>query len=449
MAQSESYVDTIYRAIDAGIVEDDYQGSENLTPQWDNDSLVISDDASATVEIASATPEVERMNNIINDLTRIIIGKMGGIVPGFKILDCVVTPPPTETDTGTSTETSSDTDTNTETGTDTGTGSDTDTNTETGTDTGTGSDTDTNTETGTDTGTGSDTDTNTETDTDTSTGSDTDTNTETGTDTSTGSDTDTNTETGTDTSTGSDTDTNTETGTDTGTGSDTGTGTDVGDDDPIDTQKAYMNSYYGIEGKDGTSSWSETQLVLANELLETLPKDFRDCTDEIIRDGPPPEGAPNGASGYVKFFERKIHLLDSSTKISQSVLDQMTEKLGRPPTTEEQLVQIKFQFKKTIAHEMTHCFQNTHPDIYREWQTKFWPNDTITGSCPSNYGKQPYEDMAESVALYIMGGRIENGFFITAYGTQMDMERYNFVKTYILSGKEYLKQAEPTEDASI
>ncbi len=211
-----------------------------------------------------------------------------------------------------------------------------------------------------------------------------------------------------------------------------------------------MDSNYGIEAVDGTGSWSETQLKLANDLLKTIPKDFRDCTDEVIRDGAPPEGAPEGATGYVNFYERKIHMLDSSTKLSQALIDSMTESLGRPPTTEEQMTQLTFQFKKTLAHEMTHCFQNTHPDVYREWQSQFWPNDQITGSCPSAYGKtKPYEDMADSVALYIMGGRMENGFFITAYGTKMDMDRYNFIKNKVLGGKEYLKQPVATGSASI
>jgi hypothetical protein len=252
------------------------------------------------------------------------------------------------------------------------------------------------------------------------------------------------------TDTTTDTSTNTDTSTDTTTDTSTSTATDTGTDDPIDEQKAVMDSNYSIEAVDGTSTWSESQLKLANELLETMPSSFRGCTDEIIRDGEPPEGAPEGAAGYVTFYERRVHMLDSSTKLSQALLDSMTATLGRPPTTEEQLVQLKFQFKKTIAHEMTHCFQNTYPEVYREWQAQFWPGDKITGSCPSNYGKTlPYEDMAESVALYIMGGRIENGFFITAYGTKMDMDRYNFVKNKVLNGKEYLKPTAPTDTPSI
>lgn len=91
--------------------------------------------------------------------------------------------------------------------------------------------------------------------------------------------------------------------------------------------------------------------------------------------------------------------------------------------------QFKFQLKHTIAHEMTHCLQHTYPNVYREWQAKFWPNNEITGDSPSNYGKSlPYEDMAESFAFFILGGRIEDGFFITETGSKMDLERYEFVK---------------------
>jgi hypothetical protein len=116
----------------------------------------------------------------------------------------------------------------------------------------------------------------------------------------------------------------------------------------------------------------------------------------------------------------------------------MTKKLGREPTEEEQKREVKVSFQHTLVHEMTHCLQFTYPDLEKTWKEKFWPGGKITGDCPTAYGRTiDYEDMAESVACYWLGGNIENGSFTTAYGTKMDMERYNFIKTYIMSGKEF------------
>ncbi|HPT46801.1 MAG TPA: hypothetical protein PLM07_12995 [Candidatus Rifleibacterium sp.] len=445
-AQSESYVDTIYQAIDAAVLEEENAAAAYPEATWATEAVVITDNSSATVEIATDTAELQRVTDLIDSMTRILLGKLGGVNLGFKIIDCVKILPPTETATGTATIT----DTSTSTSTATGTATVTSTATATSTITATSTATVTNTSTATTTATSTATVTNTSTATTTATSTATVTNTSTATTTATSTATVTSTSTGTTTSTTTGTSTSTTTSTTTSTSTSTSTSTGTGTGDPIDDQKAIMTSKYGIEAANGTSPWSESQLKLANELLATLPKNYRNATDVILRDKEPPEGAPEGVIGYVSFCERRVHMLDAGTKLSQAMIDSMTETLGRAPTSEEQLVQIRFQFKKTLAHEMAHCFQNTYPEVYRNWQAQFWPGDKIIGSCPSAYGKtKPYEDMADSVALYIMGGRIENGFFVTAYGTKMDMDRYNFIKNNVLGGTEYLKPPVATGTASI
>jgi hypothetical protein len=83
---------------------------------------------------------------------------------------------------------------------------------------------------------------------------------------------------------------------------------------------------------------------------------------------------------------------------------------------------------------MTHTFQNTYPQIAQRWYNTF---DHRTS--PTGYGAtQPAEDMAESVRVYWQGGRIQNGRFVSNGGTTMDLERYEFIKNYIMDGEEYL-----------
>ncbi|MCK9457790.1 MAG: hypothetical protein M0R31_10915, partial [Candidatus Riflebacteria bacterium] len=192
---------------------------------------------------------------------------------------------------------------------------------------------------------------------------------------------------------------------------------------------------------------------------------FLDCTTKITRDVKVEENTTLGSAtnvlGYVNYMEQEVHILDLATEVSadtQELIEDYMREAAReayiktykekhnedPPEVliteyvdgyvERNLAaqieyKFKFELKLTIAHEMTHCLQHTYPNVYREWQAKFWPNNEITGDSPSNYGKSlPYEDMAESFAFFILGGRIEDGFFITETGSKMDLERYEFVK---------------------
>ncbi len=208
-----------------------------------------------------------------------------------------------------------------------------------------------------------------------------------------------------------------------------------------DAIRASIKQKWGIDAADGQNqTWSENQLKAADEAFASLPPFFRNCTDVVYRDGPPYSSfIPPTAAAYVIVPQRKIHMLDLSTKMTQSGYNSLVAAYGRAPTQEEQMAYLKHNFKRTLVHEMTHTFQNTYPQVMRTWQNTFWPGGRLTGTCPTGYGRtQPVEDMAESVATYWTGGSIRNGYFVSNSGARMDLNRYNFIKNNIMDGKEYL-----------
>jgi hypothetical protein len=205
--------------------------------------------------------------------------------------------------------------------------------------------------------------------------------------------------------------------------------------DDVAGMRSYIQQKYGISCTDGDqANWSINQIKAADEAFESLPEFFRNATQVVYRDGPAPSFAPPTVLGYVIVPQRKIHMMDLSTKMTQSLYNALTAAYGRPPTQEEQLYALKRNFQGTLVHEMTHCFQNTYPQVYQSWKNTF-----NCSSSPTGYGKtQPAEDMAESVRVYWSGGKIQNGKFISNGGIQMDLDRYEFIKAHIMKGKEFL-----------
>ncbi|MBU1107866.1 MAG: hypothetical protein KKB51_14425 [Candidatus Riflebacteria bacterium] len=201
-----------------------------------------------------------------------------------------------------------------------------------------------------------------------------------------------------------------------------------------------IKTKYGISAIAGQNQdWSENQLRAADEAFASLPTSFRRCTDTVYRDGPPYDPRiPPSAAAYVIVPQHKVHMLDLSAQMTQGAYNSMMAAYGRAPTQAEQMAYLKHNYKRTLVHEMTHCFQNSYPQVAQNWSRTFWPNGRLTGQCPTGYGRtQPVEDMAESVATYWTGGSIKNGVFVSKSGATMDLERYNFIKKYIMDGKEY------------
>lgn len=279
------------------------------------------------------------------------------------------------------------------------------------------------------------------TDTDTSTDTETDTNTGTGTGTETNTGTDTNTGTGTATSTGTTTGTGTGTTTDTGAGTgtatNTGTNTDV---DPIQKHKDEIKDKYGIEVANGDgAAWSEGQLNAAEEAFSQLPAKYMSFTEKVVRDKQGPKGAPASARGYVQPPYPVVHMLDPATVISDDLYRNLQKLYGRDPTEAEQLFQIKKGFQKTLVHEMGHCFHIANEDKFDTWKKLFWPKGVIKGSSVSTYGgTMPEEDFAETCAYYFLGGKIVGNYFMASNGGKIDIDRYNFIKNNVMSGKEFL-----------
>jgi len=163
-----------------------------------------------------------------------------------------------------------------------------------------------------------------------------------------------------------------------------------------------MAAKYGINAVDGDGAvWSQRQLEEANKVLSTLPAGFRGCTKSIQRDSM--FHSPN-VLGYVRMGIPTVHMLNSSCR--------------------------EGTFQGTMVHEMTHTFQANHPDITRLWQQTFWPNGrNPSPPSVSSYGNtQPVEDMAEAVRAYWQSG---------SRMKQTHPDRYEFVKKYIMEGKEF------------
>lgn len=376
-AQSESYLDTIYQAGNQGSAAITDEEPVNYVTEEEEPEIVDVPDQKG---IPAQQEALNKLQNMINNIMRILAGKMCGTRIVIVVIPCdriVPKPPPTGTSTGTSTATS--------TGTSTSTGTATSTGTSTSTSTGTSTSTSTSTSTGTSTSTS----------------------------------------------------TGTSTATSTSTSTATSTGTSTGTTKPTDVagMRSYIKQKYNIDCTDGDrATWSINQINAADEAFESLPSFFRGATQQVFRDGPAPSFAPPSVLGYVIVPQRKVHMMDLSTKMTQGLYNSLVAAYGRAPTTEEQMYALKRNFQGTLVHEMTHCFQNTYPQVYNSWRSTF-----NCASSPTGYGKtQPAEDMAESVRVYWSGGSIRNGRFVSNSGVVMDMQRYEFIKTYIMKGKEYL-----------
>ena len=196
------------------------------------------------------------------------------------------------------------------------------------------------------------------------------------------------------------------------------------------SSRAKIYKKHKVDAANADSKWTESQYVALDETLSSLPDYFKSCTTQVRRVKAGPPGSPAGVMGYVRIPRQEVQITDLAASVRKSHI----QRYGK-----EKAIQIaKNNFKRTIVHEMTHTFQGRHADVSRAWQSKFWSGKKVLGLCPTAYGRtQPLEDMAESVATYWIGGAIKNGKFYCRDGRIMDLDRYNFIKKYIMNGKEY------------
>ena len=472
MAQGVSYLDTIYKAVEGSdkAISSDYKAIEVTTdakdtPGEDEGTEIIfskptdtdntetgnETDTDTGTDTGKENSEIAHINEVFNNMTRILIGMNMGVNINTSSFSLISLDDSSDTDTGSQTSSSSDTDT----GSQTSSGSDTDSDTDTGSQTSSSSDTDSDTDTGSQTGSDSDTDTGSQTGSDSDTGSSTDTGSQT----------------------------QIETDIETGTDSETKTGTDTGtsvSEETEDDLKSKINSLYGIKCTDGENAFTLRQLQLIDGLLGKLKEAdseetdaFINATTEIIRDSNVPDdfNSPTiddnkNVSAYVNNTETKIHVLNRATYITQEEIDKLKEKYPNVSFTDTKLRNhLESSFAQTIAHEMTHCFQHSEAkkgnDVIASWQDKFWQSETqikTDGLPPSDYAKTaPYEDMAECVGYYIMGGIITKNskgqdVYRTSdglYAHEMDLERYNYIKNNIFGGVEFSDEAPSNGGISI
>ncbi len=492
-AQSGSYLDTIYQAVE-GNEEGSSSSYDDNVPAYageddtntDTGIVIETDDPNAEVTIGDNTPtetstntntntdtntnndEMKHINEVIADMTRIIIGMNMGVTvntSSFIIIDLDGSGTSTNTNTNTNTNTGSNTSTNTNTG------STTTTNTSTSTSSDTGSNTSTNTSTSSDTGSNTSTSTSTSSDTgsntSTSTSTSSDTGSNTSTNTSTSSDTGSNTSTSTSTTSDTGSNTSTSTSSDTGSNTSTNTGTDTGTEETVDDLKSKISSNYGVPCIDGSSSFTTRQLQLIDEAFAKLnsknasAKAFLKTTAGIVRDSVPPNNIEvstvddeSTMTGYVIDGEKIVHILDKAATLSEQDIKDLEETNGRKFSQEELVQYIEDDFTNTIIHEMTHAYQNAEKekgnDIIEKWKERFWKSDTEIkdgGITPSSYAQtEPGEDMAECVAFYVNGGGViytntegKQVFRANDFsGSKMDIERYNWIKENIFNGAEFL-----------
>jgi hypothetical protein len=183
----------------------------------------------------------------------------------------------------------------------------------------------------------------------------------------------------------------------------------------IGDQKADLTSVDGVKNAiekefaikvttGGKGKWTLEEIRGVYETLQKMPPDFRKHTKVIQRDA-----ESERAEGYVtSYVPWKIHLC------------------GTP-----------YYIKETLVHEMTHCYQFANLHTTNDWNRQFFGSrigylsraGKAKTSSVTEYGDtNSLEDSAESVREYFENPKIMKEKY---------PDRYEFVKTRIMSGVEF------------
>ena len=482
MAQSESYLDTIYRAVNGnGAYSTDYETEPepeveimaeptNVASAASNTLVINTDDPNATVVIGSSTPLIKDgkidVNVVLSDMTRILIGMNTGLqinTSSFTIIDLSSGNSNSDNNSNPSTNPGTDTPTD-NSGSNSGNNNPSDNS---GSNSGNNNPSDNS---------GSNSGNNNPSD-------------------NSGSNSGNNTPSdnpglnpGTNPSDNSGSNSGTNPSDNSGSNSENGSNPDPFNEDnnvttpnsdsaeDIDNLKSKINSNYGIPLEDGTSKFTVKQLELMDATFammkaknSTSVNNFMKATTKILRDKTVPENSTSetvsesnreNVAGYVTMGKTEVHILDRAANLSEKNIKEL-EEINKRKFSQAELERIvEENYVHTIVHEMTHAFQNSEKakgnDIVAKWTERFWESDTkikSDGIAPSSYAKTaPYEDMAECVSYYVTGGGVkytnENGKEVfRAYdytGATMDIERYNWIKENIFNGVEFLDTANST-----
>ncbi|MBN2890484.1 MAG: hypothetical protein JXL97_01325, partial [Bacteroidales bacterium] len=202
----------------------------------------------------------------------------------------------------------------------------------------------------------------------------------------------------------------------------------------LNSIKARILHKYGVKLTEKGSTWNKMQLKILEQTFSLLPASFVKQTTNISREPLPPPGKSPLIAAYIYKGSTKVHLLDWGSQMSPQYLEDFKKAYRRPPIENDLYRALVDKIPGTLAHEMTHCFQSKNPAITAAWKKKFNFRDS-----PTLYGKtNDREDMAESVKLFFLGGKLSGNKFIAKTGEKMDLDRYNFIKNNIMSGKEFI-----------
>ncbi|MBF0409007.1 MAG: hypothetical protein HQM10_16790 [Candidatus Riflebacteria bacterium] len=172
---------------------------------------------------------------------------------------------------------------------------------------------------------------------------------------------------------------------------------------------------YKIRLYDQTAQWLNNELVWVEEVLQTLPAQFVQCTSVVGRErsmGSPTilgqtktnsECDRNVLSGECSYDLPEIMIMDIACRNSE-------------------------EFKATLVHEMAHNYvaKANHSNIQDAWDNQFWNGNQPRTPSATDYGNtNSQEDLAESVSQYWANPEILS---------KNNPERYEFIKKYILSG---------------
>jgi hypothetical protein len=246
--------------------------------------------------------------------------------------------------------------------------------------------------------------------------------------------------------------------------------------EPITSE--YIYKTYGIRVEDSfgddqweQKSWSDQELILLNDVLKELPPGLlsKMAVTRIIRNkvkidangnpkpdvygtyyscGSPPEADCTSASGTIRIFDNAFTPLDFSndpngyTEFKGSILHELTHALQYKKDEYSNyknayfspVVQNYMDATRPITNINDPGFEGTngwtfgkHPPNSPSARWKLF--GTPDNKPPTNYGgKNPLEDMSESVMMYVYEPQKLQG---------SSPQRYNFIRDQIFEGVEY------------
>ncbi len=144
---------------------------------------------------------------------------------------------------------------------------------------------------------------------------------------------------------------------------------------------------YSIDLRDGKESkWTEVELDWVDETLSKVPKEFY-TTEGLFAENPlngiiREESVVNdGANtcGVYSGLEFKSYFSNNLTNLYKtiSVYDNATNCISNTSLPPNVKTNEKLSFQITLAHELTHSYVSTHPEVFEDYKNTFWEEKDI------------------------------------------------------------------------